>query len=28
LTLQSYRERNRPSMTRKAKNPNKIHVSD
>jgi hypothetical protein len=28
LTLQSYRELIRPSMTRKAKNPNKIHVSD
>ena len=28
LTLQSYRELIRPSMTRKAKNPNKIQVSD
>jgi hypothetical protein len=28
LPLQSYRERSRPSRTRKAKNPNKIHVSD
>src|SRR5580704_237630 len=28
LPLQSYRERSRPSMTRKAKNPNRIHVSD
>ncbi len=27
-TFQSYRERSRPSMTRKAKNPNRIHVSD
>jgi hypothetical protein len=27
-TLQSYRELSRPSTTRKAKNPNKIHVSD
>src|SRR5260370_29520095 len=27
-TLQSYRELSRPSMTRKAKNPNRIHVSD
>ena len=27
-TLQSYRERSRPSMTRKAKNPNKIHDSE
>jgi hypothetical protein len=26
-TLQSYLERSRPSMTRKAKNPNRIHVS-
>src|SRR5260221_11373641 len=28
LLLQSYREPSRPSMTRKAKNPNRTHVSD
>ena len=28
LPLPSYRERNRPSMTRKAKNPSSIQVSD